>query len=134
MKAEELRIGNLITDIWASEGSAFEVVRLSSKHQIIKYGAAFSANLKNIKGIPLTEEWLVKFGFEMTKRTGWFDKEITASCGRRLGFMIKICPNGSWALAAYTDRQTEIKYVHQLQNLYFALIGEELTPNKTDKK
>jgi hypothetical protein len=31
--------------------------------------------------------------------------------------------NGAWK----TSLQPEIKYVHQLQNLYFAMTGEELT-------
>lgn len=37
--------------------------------------------------------------------------------------------NGYFTIPNYP--LTEIKYVHQLQNLYFALIGEELVINKT---
>ncbi len=52
------------------------------------------------KPIPLTEEWLVKFE----------QKDLDL-------FILEIEVN--WNI--------KIKYVHQLQNLYFALTGEELT-------
>jgi len=72
-----------------------------------------------IKPIPLTEEWLIKFGFQ--------DNTI------RIGEMQIIFDEdyGSYYLGDEQEiglnPDLEIKHVHQLQNLYFALTNEELT-------
>ena len=73
-------------------------------------------------GVPLTEEWLVKFGF--------FEKY--KSCFNRWnkkGFSLNDNEddNGDLQGVFYYDFKLEIKHVHQLQNLYKALTGEELT-------
>ena len=69
--------------------------------------------------IQLTEEWLLKFGFEVYK----FDhKENQYRFKDRL-IVIRdnlFCDYGTGVI---------IKHVHQLQNLYFALTGEELKSN-----
>jgi hypothetical protein len=69
--------------------------------------------------LPLTEEWLLKFKWykimSLDKRFVFADIEYYS-----------ISADGSlYFNDAYTC--TDIKYVHQLQNLYFALTGEELT-------
>jgi len=73
---------------------------------------------ENIKPIPLTEEWLLKFGFE---------KELDSIYRRNQSHMIEfifydeglLCTSQSVCL-------NKIKSVHQLQNLYSALTGSEL--------
>jgi hypothetical protein len=79
---------------------------------------------KPCEGIELNREWLLKFGF--VEKDNWFYKEMFV-----LGFLthddnfqceFKFAgAEGNWKLL-------EIKYVHQLQNLFFALTGTELTP------
>ena len=75
------------------------------------------------KMIPLTEEWLIKF-FNIHRRNGnnWlFDFSENFTCmwdGERI--LIEEYSEGEFPLK-------HIKYVHQLQNLYFALTGQELT-------
>jgi hypothetical protein len=81
--------------------------------------------------IPLTEEWLIKFGF---------DKRESSVCD---AFYIGINPiTKDWlfdivwlknmmdysyeGFPFYRNGHHKIQYVHQLQNLYFALTGEEL--------
>ena len=61
--------------------------------------------------IPLTEQWLIDFGFE--KNLVEYQKELLTI---KNDFTINCL--GSWRI--------EIKHVHQLQNLYFALTGKEL--------
>ncbi len=67
-----------------------------------------------LEPIPLTEDWFVKFGFELSnvgvRKDGCDLIDI--------GFMFH--------LDGYGENR-EIKYVHQLQNLYFALTQKELT-------
>lgn len=76
-----------------------------------------------IKPIPLTEEWLLKFGFEKL-------------CSTEKGFKQNVYSMRNPSLQIYELSKgygvsfwigNELKHVHQLQNLYFALTGEELT-------
>ncbi len=70
---------------------------------------------EKIQPIPLTEEILLKFGFEK-KGDFWFVKSGIKIENRNNGF-------------SYFRYLNEIKIlsVHQLQNLFFSLTGEELT-------
>ena len=79
--------------------------------------------------IPLTEEWLLKFGFDFID-DGW------ASIKTKKRFInLEISLKGKRTIL-YNKRTIEfidvvhIKYIHQLQNLYFALTGMELTIKK----
>lgn len=108
MKATELRIGNLVysyngigTDITVVD---FNVLR---QHGILS-------------PIPLTEEWLAKLGFELD--INCYVKDIAIYGNEELGFRYN---------ASYfeDDNLIEIKHVHQLQNIYFALTNTELTIN-----
>lgn len=70
---------------------------------------------EHLKPIPLTEEWLVEFGFENWDKTRW---QIVGK--------ISIATWGEGYLYFSGPLHVNIFYVHQLQNLYFALTGEEL--------
>jgi hypothetical protein len=63
--------------------------------------------------IPLTEEWLVNFGFEQS----------TESIFKKNGILIISDVIFEVFLGSVI---VKLQYVHQLQNLYFALTGEEL--------
>jgi len=108
MKASELRIGNkaLLAD------SIVTIEEICSDGIETPEHGFVSAN--KLSGIPLTEEWLVKFGF--AKSTTWFRKGSHA-------IELTVCNLYEFKNIAVV----EVKYVHQLQNLYFALTGEELT-------
>jgi len=71
------------------------------------------------KPIPLNEEWLVKFGFEKDKSAFIY--------GYYALYNNEIYWSGGVYSACDSISNIEIKYVHQLQNLIFALTGEELT-------
>lgn len=70
--------------------------------------------------IPLTEQWLLKFGFEK-------DISITTRniyCKGSFAIIQTISGNN------YFYEGTELKFVHSLQNLYFALTQKELEINE----
>lgn len=71
--------------------------------------------------IPITEEWLIKFG--------GIDNVYTIEIGQlQFTWASRIIATGercSWSCEQYPH----IQYVHQLQNLYFALTNEELICN-----
>jgi hypothetical protein len=109
MKASELRIGNLIYQ----DGEVTEVLRLNST-------MINSSSEDDCSGTPLTEEWLIKFGFE--KGSVFMKNEI--KIGRDGDDFI----HGLYSVP-YDGNMLKVAYVHQLQNLYFALTGTELTIN-----
>ena len=106
MEAKELRIGN-----WVN----IQGVELT-------VGMINIDIAEGCEPIPLTEEWLVKLGF-ISDSLGGFNSPRSMNI-YFLDKHINIC----YAKYAESGVKLEhIKYVHQLQNLYFALTGEELT-------
>jgi len=121
INAREFRIGNIIGD---EEGSTFIIEELEI--DFIKAGALsiYPAGIDDNYGIPLTEEWLLKFGFIAIDDDGGFEHP-TEKCFQLYDrYLDKEGFSHVWD-AAYTG--APCLYVHQLQNLYFALVGEELT-------
>ncbi len=125
MKANELRIGNyLLNDV------VFQVNPITLTMIIDKTWEFFQP-------IPLTEEWLLKFGFEKVIT----DTEDAYGINYNLEVpdICYISYSDDFSCAIYGSEYASknsigavpnwnsIKYVHGLQNLYFALTGEELT-------
>ena len=125
MEAKEFKIGNWVNEIrcdgklYPSQITHIQTHEGSSK---IKCNGWFADS-----PIQLTEEWFVKFGFYKKSNDCVYSKE---SLEDQFNIMhnsfhgFKLSMDGCFVFS-------EIKYVHQLQNLYFALTGEELT-FKTD--
>lgn len=92
-----------------------------------------------IQPIPLTDEWLLKFGFSFNP--DWCIYYLNVDINFRLrnddplpdetNFKIQHVSDDDFYLSieGFTWGQP-IRYAHQLQNLYFALTGEELTIKK----
>jgi hypothetical protein len=115
MKANELRIGN-----WYDENGATKQVNPNTIE------AVWVAERIWCKPIPLTEEWLLKFGCQRT-RQGW---SISAEYSLYNPFTEFDTPSSKYYGLVLNDKYVTtraVQYVHQLQNLYFALTGEELT-------
>lgn len=129
MKANELRVGNYLQ----IEGKCYEF-ELSDFHSLYQDKIDFGKiDLYPFEPIPLTEEWLIKFGFEsiyetkdefrFTDNKEGFRLELSEyfkNDGRAVFYYNKPYKNENHTCIAYC------KYVHQLQNLYFALTGDEL--------
>lgn len=120
MEAKELRIGNYvykfdidyrpykpIVDYDCFEAIEVNIEILRDIHNKSK------TDYDCYKPIPLTEEWLLKFGFK--KKSSSF-----------VIFPVSIKKQTKNAFF-YSPTSLNLKSVHQLQNLYFALTGEELT-------
>jgi hypothetical protein len=113
MKATELRIGNWVQSVYFHANKQYIQVYPQAFMQIARDNPSLEVN--SWEPIPLTEEWLLKFGFETNDVRYW---QISS-------FRLHINRYGEWIFKVETFEK-EIKYVHQLQNLYFALTGEEL--------
>lgn len=122
MKANELRIGNWVQD----EDDIIQYV-----YRLWVDGAELSEDENGgddldytedeIFGIPLTEEWLLKFGFEKIDGDYYINEYIASfEADHPLWF-------GKEGCCQQDTIKDNIKYVHQLQNLYFDLTNKELT-------
>lgn len=140
MEARELRIRNLVscemigdtyTDRKPYYGKfIFDVAEIGVDRCKLSLGfdAVQVVMYDEISPIPLTEEWLVRFGFEEKTYVNGDGDEFNwwSLHGFSLndGFQLTGDNGTSESMLPY-----KLEYVHQLQNLFFALTGEELTPN-----
>jgi hypothetical protein len=122
MKANEMRIGNVVNIVNTTRdflGRVWYSDALISHEDI--YDIA-RGNDYQYNPIPLTEEWLLKFGFK-------YDTDNDKLCkSLHIDILSFRASEGHMCLESqgYRTLYKHIKYVHQLQNLYFALTGEEL--------
>lgn len=127
MKTNELRKGNKIKyhdKIITVAGIVRNTIYYESKE------LCFDSNVgeyKPFQPIQLTEEWLLKFGFKKIKDTWITNKSFHYENGKCWIYLIE---NGfEFELITLSERHNlcnTYKFVHQLQNLYFAITGEEL--------
>lgn len=118
MKATELRIGNYIYSYYPNGEKFVNELNHGGLAEVL---VPSSYDFKPDEPIPLTEEWLIRFGFEKGS-DGNFYKDSQFTIYKRGVHFGLIEGSLSWV---------EFDYVHQLQNLYHALTGKELTIKKT---
>ena len=122
IQANELRIGNFVK---------FNAFPLNVRMQIdeIDFEDILGGYFTDIDPIPLTEEWLIKFGFKQYNDFGvkFNTFDLMPLCGFAYDTDTKqvIIQEKRNSMSHWIERK--IEYVHELQNLYFALRGQELT-------
>jgi len=119
MKAEELRIGNLIQ---IKENFEFRIECIIGIyfHQVLTSGSQeILLTYDKILPIPLTEEWCEKLGFIKNKTFTGVEFQYKNFIVYDNGICVEDTHRHFFKLS-------EIKYVHQLQNLFFALTGKEI--------
>lgn len=115
MEANELRINNY----YKLKGSVLDggICQLKNLNDFIHIGNLIKNDL--VKPIPLTEEWLLKFGVE--KKYGCFLLSTNRGTIQIEEDLAEIS-----SVITHNGFMAPCKYVHQLQNLYFSLTGTEL--------
>lgn len=129
MKANELRIGNYVehNGNWSYRDHSAPKIIQWEESDFYALGES-TIFLEDIKPIQLTEEWLLKFGFEKNKSNkNRFIHYISGFEIERQGSKFAYAVWGGEDAPFLTQFFGHHNYVHQLQNLYFALTGEELT-------
>lgn len=119
IKASELRIGNLFIE--ENSKKTIEVVGLDNNRVVF---SGMFLDKWQAKPIPLTEEWLLRFGFEKTNRIDFGELK---ECFAKFSFALMIRNNKYYV--DWIGGNTEIEFVHELQNIYFTLHKTELTTN-----
>ena len=131
MTQTELRIGNFVSAKTTSE--SFNII---SEIGDGGSGRGWYVRLENvnhgvwlehdgrflIEGIEITEEWLLKFGFK--NKNGQNRYEL-----KHIGMVLlndSVCVTMYDAYNEVDNSLVLLNYIHQLQNLYFALVGSEL--------
>ena len=137
MEAKDLRIGNIVNLI--SRSGITGIVTEIGSHENEPYirckdvneGICLNLNnRKSVYGVPISEIWLIKFGFKkelLSDASGYYytlefvkDKycDLSISSGDKNGFIkVTLFPYDEWF---------RYKFVHELQNLFFAITGNEL--------
>jgi hypothetical protein len=123
MKANELRIGNYVNNMGV-------MIKFDEADWDCIVSKAFSQNpMERYEPIPLTEDILLKCGFE--KKNERFETVVVYT-----RFYLRPCYSDGfyWGFDMNKEQcdcelndNKEVIHLHQLQNLYFALTGEELT-------
>lgn len=126
MKANEFRITNKV--LWNNE--IVPVDEISSTGIFIlpenSCDGWHAVEYSDIQPIPLTEEWLIKFGF-IKKEPATKETDIIISYSKN-DIRIDIIAEKSFIFFHY-PRTIQLNSVHQLQNLWMAICGEELEIN-----
>lgn len=125
-KRTDFRIGNLVAD----ENGIYKIDDEHLDEECFK--------ILQCWGIPLTDEWLLKFGFKKGEKSRYGNKYTIGVAD--WGFTIENSfEKGKWFFGhEYYDSTNEaenyqsmhfcydLKFVHQLQNIYFSLTFSEL--------
>lgn len=128
--AQELRLGNIVDTVnhgngitspnkqpmWIQAIELHSIELCNVKDSIHDTRRFLRKSLNDIIPIPLTEEWLLKFG--ETYGTEWHFNGITFE-----QFEDGLFYSGGEGIKL---SMKAIDYVHQLQNLFFSLCGKEL--------
>jgi hypothetical protein len=142
MKTKDFRIGNLIE----ADGNVIEIGMIKENFitwNIAKYpenkvwNPFLPINDERLKPISLTEKWLLDFGFKKGADDNYNTLTIPQEMMRETYLFCnyigskKYFNSGIAFVDVFDDEveismQTDFKYVHQLQNLYHALTGNEL--------
>lgn len=124
IKSTEIRLGNLV---FLDDDSIWKVKEVSDRHLRCipfdknKIGYTHD-DLECFSPIPLTEEWLIKAGFELEESLYYQNEVKEYYLGN---FYINYFPDKN--IFSYDSSSRDIESIHHLQNIYYSHILEELT-------
>ncbi len=127
INANELRLDNVIS----IDEKYYNILAINGLNRLNPTIRVFNGAKKKwhycdcVNPIPLTQEWFERFGFEKVNPVQEYHKNAFEKQGwGRVSLLNGVLKSDEYY---FLDGMTaEIKYVHQLQNLYFAMRGEVL--------
>ena len=142
INTKELRLGNLFANI--EDDSMYKVTKINEDtiegiciNNMGWFGEQHFHLIEQVLPIKLTEEWLLKFGFNKDYKKGYIGKDFSnqdfvltepfVMGDWQKGYAFEFT-TGGWS------KYKEFNYVHELQNFYFTLTSEELTQVSDGKK
>ena len=131
IQSNELRSGNLIIGTYENEDDNLMHETICTFKFYNCYDNYYNVESKDgieeftsFKPIPLTEEILLKCGFKLSHKGFTYDKKRLSIC-----LPCDSYKNGRVYFNSWCISEKSIDSLHQLQNLYWCLCGEELTFN-----
>jgi hypothetical protein len=123
---QDLRIGNF--------AYPFDDIELVSEKEIFRDYIEVNCNdltrTVDLYPIPLTEEWLLRFGFNLLSLES--ESYVNSSYSQ---FIIDVLDTGNFGIKLRFPNghliDIELEFVHTFQNIFFALTGKEFLLNKT---
>ncbi len=126
INTKDLRIGNYVTEKkhgFNNDTNPFQIFSIYHEDNNSKINGL---SINNFEPIKLTQEWLLKFGGNNEGGKWDFPK--------LRGSLTKFCPimdsdEYCYQHSVFNLTMKNIYFVHELQNLYFAITGDELVKN-----
>lgn len=124
-KKSELRLGNFFQDqqknlLSVCDLSTEEVTTIAFK--VVDRSRFPLPDGWKAEPIPISREWLMKLGFNVHLNRYWFEQDDEF----KSNFAVIWDEKASLFKVPFIGFWYEIKTIHQLQNLFFALTGKEL--------
>ena len=129
-----MRIGNLVKTCTPNQPIMIPTL-VAEVHGVyfgmVKFGKGphaepWEIHQNHVSGIPLTVPWLERIGFKRLKgvvaKLIYENPHYVKDYGLDMRFVIEQDHNGIFLFQQYTP----LNHVHQLQNLFFAVTGEEI--------
>ena len=120
---QDLRIGNLVQ----YNGKVYAIRIIDEEHVALKDNVSFDyIRYDQIEAIEITEEWLLKLGFETLEKEERFEflSKYKNDCFTLLSGIA--ADRNVFLVWKKNSVICHVKFVHQLQNLHFALTGKQL--------
>jgi len=127
----EIRVGDLVSyndKAWYIKGIELEELKLERNNKIIQVSP------NEVSPILLTEDLLLKIGFEASEQG--CDQSRPYREYNYNGIVLNLfllnepiilyCPDDTFKGSTVSYSRPPLKYVHQLQNLFYVLTGKEL--------
>ena len=127
IKTKDLRLGNYVTD---NSGFTMYVVGIYEDTVLLNFkgndGDVWEVYEKDLKPIALDKEMLLKLGYKVYVSDNGWDRYSKKGIDFHLSPLI----SGGYIPSFHINGEYHIvKYLHQLQNLFYALTQKELEIN-----
>jgi len=121
MEATELRLNNFVI----YEGEIVPVIGMENNNNglFVKIDSATVIDQKKLKPIALTAEWFSRLGFKEVYRSS---TRVRFDLPNYCRFDFDLSSNKILEGFLFFGNYIKCNYLHQLQNIYFTLTGEEL--------
>jgi|SRR6476661_3041456 len=123
MKATDLRIGNYIQYIPIK--NPVKVIAVDSRYNSIVHDNSIALIDGQYEPVPYNEKWCLKFGLKENNQSSHFQKRYNLPDDRFVIYLEE--EYGEHKVVFEGNDLTFFRYVHEIQNLCFAVTGDELT-------
>lgn len=120
MNIADFRVGNHIVHPIFNEWTQIRAIAFNGFYIGTPDGCP--VHISQFKPIRLSEDTLIKIGFEMINKS-YFEFKVN---GRDLVFEYTKDLNGNWYMMVNETTETHMEYLHEFENLYFSLLKTNL--------